>query len=193
MFACPKSGHVTASTLKKSILLVLCSVFTVANGATMFMNVEGEVVCQGYSDFSRQYYLTEIRAYVDDEGYVYIEADHARAAVASSMVGQIIQLLQKAQAWASKAKAEKIEVTKDLDPTFHYNDGPERIALRFISGKGADDQVLVVLLRDYRNHFIYAKAVLSPDQIGSLINLFKSAPDALKKLKENKKKTELFK
>ena len=179
------------------ILTTIALIFTIflsTLNATTF-TLDGCVIVKRYNDVWKQLYDAQVQVYVDDDGAAYVSLQRARGYISPKDIPKLNALLQKAQEWAEKAKNDKIEVTKELGLVSHEmgRNHMSGVSLRFISEKEAQEIYLVMKVADFDNQFTNETCIIGSDQFPQFIELLKSIPEGVKKLKENAKKSEMFK
>lgn len=180
----------------KPLLLTLILIFTAGTSlqADDTSRVEGSATCQRFNDVWNKWYTDQIIVYVDEQGGTYVKIGNARGHLTSKLASQLVAALQKGQEWATKAQSEKIDVRKDLGSFLQQTDSHNTgVTIKFVSTNGGSSVGFLMEVFDFDNEFIKSQVIVAPAQLAPFSDLLKRAPDEVKKLKESKKKGELFK
>lgn len=137
---------------------------------------------------------TEINAYIDDKSFLYIQIGDVRGYLSKKDSAMLIPLLEKAQSWSSKARAEKTDIQKELGNLFQsYGYRETGVSLHFVSAASGTDVGVKMDVRDFDNKYTRVVVWIKDTEIQEFIDLLKRVPATIEKMKEMKKKAESFK
>jgi len=171
--------------------LVLVAIAIPASGAAGTRTIEGEATGKYHNELLNRWKIVPIVVYVDDDENSYIMSTSGgfikpRGVLSSSNTKKVLALLRKSQEWVKTAKAEKLEVTKELG-TFMRNSGFQEngVALRFFAARAGEQTDVILSLVDFENQFFKMELYLDPGQVRSLIGVLDRVPETVAELRKH--------
>lgn len=153
--------------------------------------VDGNATGRYHNDVLKRWTNVPIVVYVDDASNAYIMSSDggivkARGLLSPTDTREALALLRKSQNWVKTAKAEGLEVTKELG-TFMRGSRYERngVGLQFFSANGGKQTDVILQLVDFENQFFKLDLYLNPDQVADLIRLMERVPETVAELKKH--------
>jgi hypothetical protein len=153
--------------------------------------VDGSTTGKYHNDVWNSWSEVPVIVYVDDTGNAYISGRtdggiiKARGFLTVSDVNKVASLLRKSQEWVRTAKAEGLEVTKELGSFMQESEFREYgVALRFFSANAGKQTDVIITLVDFENQFFTMELYLEPNQVAGLIRLLEKVPATVAELKK---------
>lgn len=151
--------------------------------------VEGSTTGKHFIEVLNRWNTVPIGAYVDDDGNAYVRGTDggivkARGFLAKQDVAKVAALLRKSQEWVKTAKAQKLEVTKELGSFMRGSGYDENgVALTFFSANKGQQTDVILRLVDFENQFFKVDLYLDAAQVKGLIQLLDRVPATVAELR----------
>jgi len=181
--------------MKKLILLTLMALTCFSQMRT----VAGVAHGQYYNEVWKKWAEKKVNVSVDIHGDVYIKVEgnlgDISGVIAKNDLESFNGKLKKYEDWAFKAKQNQVEINKILGDfmfEYHGKHGKRGVLLTFHSEQKGQVARLIVDIIDYKNGFMKTKIYMVNKEINKLITMIEKAPETLKELSNNKKKSDMF-
>lgn len=175
------------------LIIAITSSFSFAETLTLPGAAEG----REFNNLLNRWMKRQIECYIDEDGNLYVMAKTAfpvRGYLLKNEIPKFISLLEKSMEWSSKAKKEKVEITKELGSFLKEGDHRKYgIKLTFFAANKGNQTDVIFDIKDFENMFYKGDFYIDPVNVKKIIDITKKAESSFKTLQERQAKAKEFK